>query len=247
MQNDRQQPHCGCISCKNHWGQVLLEGKLIKNLPPRHGLLFHGPAGRSAIWPWSISKGNMMLFSAVFLYSKVQPVQMLVSAFVWFHRWITRLTFGKVPTVVSTVWTTACRMATGESASRCDHHTISCKHYAMLKPMLHEIADPQLGDEEHEHNIRPAIAHILEWEAHIVRSFNQHSAKTSAPRFRDNTTCVITQDWAMKFLPQRYREQTVDWYGKRGICMYQWCNSSFTSSQTALRIVVLLVLYCSKR
>lgn len=28
---------------------------------------------------------------------------------------------------------------------------------------------------------------------------------------------LITQDWAMKFLPQKYRETQTDWFGKRGI------------------------------
>ena len=28
---------------------------------------------------------------------------------------------------------------------------------------------------------------------------------------------LITQDWAMKWLPQRYRETQADWFGKRGI------------------------------
>lgn len=33
----------------------------------------------------------------------------------------------------------------------------------------------------------------------------------------DEKTCLITNDWAMKFLPQRYRETQSDWFGKRGI------------------------------
>jgi hypothetical protein len=28
---------------------------------------------------------------------------------------------------------------------------------------------------------------------------------------------LITQDWAMKFLPQKYRETQADWFAKRGI------------------------------
>ena len=33
----------------------------------------------------------------------------------------------------------------------------------------------------------------------------------------DEKTCLITNDWAMKFLPQRYRETQSDWFGKRRI------------------------------
>ncbi len=28
---------------------------------------------------------------------------------------------------------------------------------------------------------------------------------------------MVTEDWAMKFLPQKYRESQFDWFGKRGI------------------------------
>lgn len=33
----------------------------------------------------------------------------------------------------------------------------------------------------------------------------------------DQETVFITQDWAMKLLPQKYRETQADWFGKRGI------------------------------
>ena len=28
---------------------------------------------------------------------------------------------------------------------------------------------------------------------------------------------LVVLDWAMKFLPRKYRESQADWYGKRGI------------------------------
>ena len=33
----------------------------------------------------------------------------------------------------------------------------------------------------------------------------------------DENTVLIVNDWAMKFLPQMYRESQTDWYAKRGI------------------------------
>ena len=33
----------------------------------------------------------------------------------------------------------------------------------------------------------------------------------------DESSVMITQDWAMKFLPQKYRESQTDWFAKRGI------------------------------
>ena len=36
----------------------------------------------------------------------------------------------------------------------------------------------------------------------------------------DEKSVLITQDWAMKFLPQKYRETQADLFGKRGISWY---------------------------
>ena len=33
----------------------------------------------------------------------------------------------------------------------------------------------------------------------------------------DTSSVFITQDWAMKYLPRKYRESQSDWYGKKGI------------------------------
>jgi len=35
--------------------------------------------------------------------------------------------------------------------------------------------------------------------------------------------CLITLDWAMKFLPEKYRESQKDWFGKRGISWHISC------------------------
>ncbi len=44
------------------------------------------------------------------------------------------------------------------------------------------------------------------------------SARTSKMSYIALRASVhITQDWAMKFLPQKYRETQSDWFGKRGI------------------------------
>ena len=33
----------------------------------------------------------------------------------------------------------------------------------------------------------------------------------------DETSVLLVQDWAMKFLPRKYRENQTDWFAKRGI------------------------------
>jgi len=62
-----------------------------------------------------------------------------------------------------------------------------------------------------------AVQAIDAWKAHLLRSVQQDKARTDVLDNIDNTSVHITQDWAMKFLPQKYRESQADWFAKRGI------------------------------
>ena len=55
------------------------------------------------------------------------------------------------------------------------------------------------------------------WKAHQLRTIQQDKARIDCLEEMDATTVLITQDWAMKFLPQKYRETQADWFAKRGI------------------------------
>ena len=46
---------------------------------------------------------------------------------------------------------------------------------------------------------------------------NQELARTDTLQNMKDNDVLITLDWAMKFLPRKYREGMEDWYGKRGI------------------------------
>lgn len=58
---------------------------------------------------------------------------------------------------------------------------------------------------------------IQSWKYHILRSINQDKARLDALEQLEKGTVLIVNDWAMKFLPQKYRESQADWFGKRGI------------------------------
>ena len=62
-----------------------------------------------------------------------------------------------------------------------------------------------------------AAQNILSWKALQLRSKIQDMARVDALEQLDNSFVNITQDWAMKFLPQKYRESQADWFAKRGI------------------------------
>ena len=55
------------------------------------------------------------------------------------------------------------------------------------------------------------------WKSHLLRSVNQDKARLSTLEGLDETSVLLVQDWAMKFLPRKYRESQTDWFGKRGI------------------------------
>ena len=57
---------------------------------------------------------------------------------------------------------------------------------------------------------------IQDWKAHLLRTVNQEEGKQYALAQLDSITCLVVMDWAMKFLPQRYRERMSDFFGKRG-------------------------------
>ena len=62
-----------------------------------------------------------------------------------------------------------------------------------------------------------AVKAINAWKAHQLRSVQQDKARIDALKCLDKTIVLITEDWAMKFLPQKYRETQADWFAKRGI------------------------------
>ncbi|CAC5404688.1 unnamed protein product [Mytilus coruscus] len=50
-----------------------------------------------------------------------------------------------------------------------------------------------------------------------LRSKNQEFARKDIADNMEINDVIITSDWAMKFLPRRYREGQLDWFAKRGI------------------------------
>lgn len=112
-----------------------------------------------------------------------------------------------------------------ELRSHCSHeHDLKCSQCESVNDVLCSIekclADSKLAPDELEdllytHN--QAVQAIHSWKAHQLRSVRQDTARTVCLSALDETTVLITQDWAMKFLPLKYRETQTDWYAKRGI------------------------------
>lgn len=111
---------------------------------------------------------------------------------------------------------------------KCDHeHDLRCSSCEELKTILNEIKDAvaeskgELPSADHWDDLTfrtsQAITAIFAWKAHEVRFVQQDKPRHSIIDQLAPNEVMITEDWAMKFLPQKYRETQSDWFGKRGI------------------------------
>ena len=67
------------------------------------------------------------------------------------------------------------------------------------------------------HALKQAKENIMSWKAHQLRSVHQTEAKHSVLEKLDSRSVLLVQDWAMKYMPRRYREAQSDWLAKRGL------------------------------
>ena len=58
---------------------------------------------------------------------------------------------------------------------------------------------------------------IKSWKQHLLRSSRQDQARLDILESLDDKSILMVDDWAMKFLPEKYRESQSNWFGKRGI------------------------------
>lgn len=62
-----------------------------------------------------------------------------------------------------------------------------------------------------------AKQHIWAWKAHLLCCVNQDEARIKVIDAVDENSVLLVQDWAMKFLPRKFRESQGDWFAKRGM------------------------------
>jgi hypothetical protein len=58
---------------------------------------------------------------------------------------------------------------------------------------------------------------IIEWKKHLLRTVHQDAARKYVLDQLDETSVFLVADWAMKWLPTRYREPMREFFGKRGL------------------------------
>lgn len=93
-------------------------------------------------------------------------------------------------------------------------NTINCIEEALAKQTKNLTDDLK---EEMIFRVRQAKKNIESWKSHLLRYVNQDEARIDILEALDETSVFLTQDWAMKFIPRKYRESQRDWFAKRGM------------------------------
>ena len=109
--------------------------------------------------------------------------------------------------------------------STCDHeHDLRCDRCDLFSNVVSEIesalesVDTSNGEkDEMKYVVSLAKKKIEAWKAHLLRSINQDEARLDVLKSLDTRSVLLVLDWAMKYLPRKYRESQSDWFGKRGI------------------------------
>ncbi|VDI80543.1 Hypothetical predicted protein [Mytilus galloprovincialis] len=109
---------------------------------------------------------------------------------------------------------------------KCNHdHNKVCESCEQLKELLHgilkEVEIANFTDQQTRDDIvyraQQAVESIFLWKSHILRARNQEAAKSFLFNSMKEDEIFVVFDWALKYLPCKYREDQLDWFGKRGI------------------------------
>ena len=87
---------------------------------------------------------------------------------------------------------------------------------AEIETEINRASIPEEQRSRIKHEWKQSIDAIAAWKSHLLRTVNQEEGKQDALASLDAQTCLLIMDWAMKYLPQRYRERMSDFFGKRG-------------------------------
>ncbi|CAG2223582.1 unnamed protein product [Mytilus edulis] len=105
---------------------------------------------------------------------------------------------------------------------KCNHdHNKVCESCEQLKELLHgilkEVEIANFTDQQTRDDIvyraQQAVESIFLWKSHILRARNQEAAKSFLFNSMKEDEIFVVFDWAMKYLPRKYREDQLDWFG----------------------------------
>ena len=104
-----------------------------------------------------------------------------------------------------------------EHNDRCDRCAQLTSVLAEIDKVVHESDCAVDTKEEMSFVVSQASQNIKAWKSHLLRSSNQDQCRLDILEHLDGTSVLLVLDWAMKYLPRKYRESQSDWFAKRGI------------------------------
>ena len=102
----------------------------------------------------------------------------------------------------------------------CDRCDILASVLADIHGALEKMSDSnESSDVVEELNVIEGQAKQNIWacQAHLLRCVNQDEARLEVIYSLNESSVRLVQDWAMKFLPRKFRESQSDWFAKRGM------------------------------
>jgi len=88
-----------------------------------------------------------------------------------------------------------------------------CERCALLASTLNDIEEGLVAQsqnmasntkEELVFRVKNTKTAILAWKSHLLRSVNQDGARLQLLEVIHESSALIVQDWAMKYLPRKY-------------------------------------------
>ncbi|KAK3716238.1 hypothetical protein QZH41_006218 [Actinostola sp. cb2023] len=136
----------------------------------------------------------------------------------------------------------------------CEHvHDLTCDRCNLFSTVVNEIESaldnlesPDQEREEMKYVVAQSKKHVEAWKAHLLRSINQDAARLDILDTLDEKSVLVVLDWAMKFLPRKYRESQADWFGKRGISWHVSVAMRKLEDQTQMLTFIHVFQSCSQ-
>ena len=138
--------------------------------------------------------------------------------------------------------------------SSCDHeHDLACDRCDVFPNVVHEVESALQNAEissdekdEMKYVVSLARKRIEAWKAHLLRSINQDEARLDVLKNLDAYSVLLVLDWAMKYLPRKYRESQTDWFGKRGISWHITTATRIVEGQPQMLSFVHVFQSCNQ-
>ncbi|CAF2830662.1 unnamed protein product [Rotaria sp. Silwood2] len=103
---------------------------------------------------------------------------------------------------------------------------------------------PSASKDELEVDLLTAKVDILSRMFHIIRDVQQDKSKTFVMSQLGSKSGLLLSDWAMKVLPQMYREKMDNWFEKKGISLHvDFCVFEHVIEQIKQNLPDLTALY----